>query len=118
LGDQNLKTENDGAEPVDYNIKKFYKHELFDPTSRINDIALIKLDKIVAFTDFIRPACLAQGKEASKKFIAVSDLLLLPYFHVISIFPLDWLGSEFNLWTNNRRASKGATGFCDKPILH
>jgi hypothetical protein len=61
LGDQNLDPNfNDGADPVDYNIKKMFKHPNFVRDTMQNDIALIKLEKDVNFTKHIRPACLEQ----------------------------------------------------------
>lgn len=70
LGDQNLDTVDDGAAPADYKIKKFIKHENYNRNKRTNDIALVKLEKSVRFTAFIRPACLAQ--QTATVVIAVS----------------------------------------------
>jgi hypothetical protein len=73
LGDQNLKTENDGAQPVDYDIKRFIKHGSYNRLSRENDIALIELESTITFTKFIRPACLQQGNQISYQVVAVRD---------------------------------------------
>ncbi|CAH1396320.1 unnamed protein product [Nezara viridula] len=58
LGEHNLNSDSDGANPVDYDIEKSVVHE--DYRSQKNDIALLRLDKDVVFTDKIRPICLPQ----------------------------------------------------------
>lgn len=60
LGDQNLASNVDGAEPEDYDIESFIKHDDFDHLTKENDIGLIKLANNVKFSKFIRPACLQQ----------------------------------------------------------
>lgn len=72
LGDQNLATLDDGAEPVDYEIEEFIKHENYSRRNGADDIALIKLVKNVTFTDFVRPACLQVHYQRSMKVQAVS----------------------------------------------
>jgi hypothetical protein len=71
LGDQNLRKTDDGADPVDYNIKRFIKHENYKKSLKENDIALIELVTSVNFTKFIRPACLKQDDIGIEKVIAV-----------------------------------------------
>lgn len=66
LGDQNLFDAYDGAEPVDYQIKNFVKHEKYDSSEKLNDIALVELEKSVKFTAFIRPACLIDSNYVGK----------------------------------------------------
>ncbi|CAO1432212.1 unnamed protein product [Diamesa tonsa] len=61
LGDQNLKTRDDGAYEKDYEIEQFIKHESYSRKSRYYDIAVIRLAQEVTFTKFIRPACLWQS---------------------------------------------------------
>lgn len=58
LGEHNLKSDNDGAQPVNYAIKKIFRHPDYNPPAKYNDIALLKLDRKVQFTKFIQPACL------------------------------------------------------------
>ncbi|XP_052889342.1 serine protease snake-like [Anopheles moucheti] len=59
LGDQNLVREDDGAEPEDYDIKRFIVHPDFKwSAGKYNDLALIETNERVVFTNFIRPACL------------------------------------------------------------
>ncbi|XP_069686627.1 serine protease snake-like isoform X2 [Periplaneta americana] len=58
LGDLNLKRSDDGAEPVNYLVDRVIRHPLYKPPAKYNDIALLRLDRKVQFSDFIRPACL------------------------------------------------------------
>ena len=46
--------------PMDFNPEKIIIHPSYDPKGwdKHNDIALVKLDKVVPYTDFIRPICL------------------------------------------------------------
>lgn len=47
------------ADPVtDYNVANVQIHKKYDWKFKINDIALVKLEKSVSWTDTIRPACL------------------------------------------------------------
>ncbi len=60
LGDQNLKSEDDGAQPQEFRVKRFMKHERYSSKANYHDIGLIELDGEVRFTKFVRPACLWQ----------------------------------------------------------
>ncbi|XP_065074304.1 venom protease-like isoform X2 [Ochlerotatus camptorhynchus] len=72
LGDQNLFRDDDRARPKDYDITEFINHPQFlRKQGQYNDIALIKLDRVVTFSSFIRPACLYDREMVpSKKAIA------------------------------------------------
>lgn len=73
LGDQNLATTNDGARPIEVNVKQFIKHPMYNKKrDKENDIALIELVKEVIFDkSFIRPACLQQNEDHHEKLLAV-----------------------------------------------
>lgn len=58
LGDLNLQKNNDGANPLEYLVDEIFVHPDYVSTSKYNDIALIRLNKIVKFNNHIRPACL------------------------------------------------------------
>ncbi|XP_063220939.1 serine protease Hayan-like [Bacillus rossius redtenbacheri] len=58
LGEYNLRSSNDGAQPVDYAISKVIRHPEYKPPAKYNDIGLLRLARRVAFSRFIRPACL------------------------------------------------------------
>jgi secreted trypsin-like serine protease len=47
LGDQNLRTRNDGLTEIDIPIAEFIKHESYRKSSYYNDIALIKMSRSV-----------------------------------------------------------------------
>lgn len=63
LGDHNISSTDDRVQELDVEIKKFIAHEKFDNVKKVNDIALIELEKTVIFTDKIRPACLLQDDD-------------------------------------------------------
>ncbi|PNF38946.1 hypothetical protein B7P43_G07030 [Cryptotermes secundus] len=60
LGDLNLKLTNDGAQPINYLVEEVIQHPQYKPPAKYNDVALLKLDRQVEFSEFIRPACLHQ----------------------------------------------------------
>jgi secreted trypsin-like serine protease len=60
LGDQNLKSDDDGAEPQEFRVKRVIVHEGFTAKASYDDIGLIEMDREVKFTKFVRPACLWQ----------------------------------------------------------
>lgn len=74
LGDQNLASNKDKLEPVDYEIKNIIIHDDYHYFQKINDIALFELESKVIFTKYIRPACLSQAMNFQGKVIAVSFL--------------------------------------------
>uniref|UniRef100_A0A336MSG3 CSON005854 protein n=1 Tax=Culicoides sonorensis TaxID=179676 RepID=A0A336MSG3_CULSO len=72
LGEQNLATHNDGANPVDYQISQIITHPNYSIGSNYFDIALIRLAENVKFTSQIRPSCLWQTNQInSSKAIAI-----------------------------------------------
>jgi len=60
LGENNVQSDDDGADPIDFDIEKIMPHEFYgyNLTSKINDIALIKLAQPVEYSKAIRPICL------------------------------------------------------------
>lgn len=71
LGDLNLATTDDGAQPTDFKIKRFIRHNNYNPMTKQNDIALIELEDKVKFSSFIRPACLNQHEHSDGTVVAV-----------------------------------------------
>lgn len=72
LGELDYATENDIAEPQDFNVVKIYLHPDRIPQWRYHDIALLQLDRKVVFSQFIRPACLyTKQKESSSKLLFI-----------------------------------------------
>ncbi|KAK0075826.1 hypothetical protein PV325_006257 [Microctonus aethiopoides] len=67
LGDLNLRRDDDGANPVDFAIEKFEIHPYRNVIQKTHDIAVLKLQNDVHFTDFIRPICLPIFDEFSNE---------------------------------------------------
>jgi len=53
-----------------YNVEKVIKHNQYSPITNNNDIALLKLDSNVNFTEFIYPICLPTRQHDEPKVIA------------------------------------------------
>ncbi|CAL8093696.1 unnamed protein product [Orchesella dallaii] len=60
IGDHNIHSTSDGHHEV-RSVSRIVKHKRFSLQTFLNDIALLKLDRPVAFTDRIRPICLPSG---------------------------------------------------------
>ncbi|GLV43597.1 Serine Protease Immune Response Integrator [Carabus blaptoides fortunei] len=58
LGEQNLPAQSDAGFPNDYQIIERIAHPQYRAPSVYNDVALVKLDRTVRFTVFVKPACL------------------------------------------------------------
>ncbi|XP_025837407.1 serine protease snake-like [Agrilus planipennis] len=58
LGDLDLNRVDDGSEHREYSVADIIVHENYRPPVKYNDIALLKLNREVEFSKFIRPACL------------------------------------------------------------
>ncbi|XP_069687959.1 venom protease-like [Periplaneta americana] len=58
LGDLDLKNDSDGASPINVPIEDRMVHEDYNPTTFVNDIAIIRLNQDVDFTPMIHPICL------------------------------------------------------------
>lgn len=58
LGDLNVAVTSDDASPEDFSVKEIIRNPEYKPPSRYNDIALLKMDRPVEFSVYIRPACL------------------------------------------------------------
>ncbi|KAJ8672960.1 hypothetical protein QAD02_004221 [Eretmocerus hayati] len=63
LGEYDLTSDKDGAHPIDVRIQKKIIHPRFNPRQLENDIAILKLDKEVKFTDEIHPICLPSAND-------------------------------------------------------
>lgn len=62
LGDLILYSNNDNSKHKDYKISRIITHPEYQYPLKYNDIALLKLETKVEFTNFIRPACLYTKK--------------------------------------------------------
>lgn len=74
LGEWNLLTDPDCDEhdycnepPLDVGIEEMINHEDYDKVTILNDIALVKLNQSVNFTETISPVCLPLSDQAKNK---------------------------------------------------
>lgn len=67
LGDLDLKSDKDGAQPEDYGIEEFVKHPEYKARTKYNDVALVKLGRTVQFSQMVRPACLYQSMNVKEQ---------------------------------------------------
>ncbi|XP_068215843.1 coagulation factor IX-like [Palaemon carinicauda] len=51
-------SDSSGNRPTDFNVAEVRMHERYNSNTQENDIALVRLDRIVTFSDFIKPVCL------------------------------------------------------------
>ncbi|CAD1478693.1 unnamed protein product, partial [Heterotrigona itama] len=74
LGDLNLEKMEDDAGAINVRVIERIRHPLYKLSSRYHDIALLKLEREITFTRFIRPCCLADSlsdNNSSDKAIAM-----------------------------------------------
>lgn len=58
LGAFDISLPADGVNVIDSFITNQYMHELYDSKSISNDISILKLDRTIAITNYVRPACI------------------------------------------------------------
>ncbi|CAD7092800.1 unnamed protein product [Hermetia illucens] len=58
LGELDILSDTDGVKPETFSVANIIPHPDYKTTSKYNDIGLVKMDKKVNLTPFIRPACL------------------------------------------------------------
>lgn len=60
LGELNYANDTDDAHPQQFNVIERIKHPDFKHPSKYHDIALLRLNRSVYFSQYVRPACLQQ----------------------------------------------------------
>lgn len=70
LGELDYANSYDDAEPLQINIAQRIKHPNFSGRFTYNDIALLRLENIVTFNDYIRPACLPESSSIASQAMA------------------------------------------------
>ncbi|KAF2897279.1 hypothetical protein ILUMI_08895 [Ignelater luminosus] len=70
-GTINLKEPEKGGFHQDFEIINWYRHPDYKPPSRYNDIALLELNDTIAFTKYVRPACLNTELETNSNVEAI-----------------------------------------------
>ncbi|XP_058448816.1 uncharacterized protein LOC131428788 [Malaya genurostris] len=58
LGEYDITSDNDGANPVDIYVDRTFIHEQYNEKTIQNDVALIRLQRNVPLSDSIKPICL------------------------------------------------------------
>lgn len=69
LGEHHLYKNDDNAKPIDLKITEIKQHPKFQRHGFFNDIGLVKLNKKVEYSEFIRPICLPNLSERSKNLV-------------------------------------------------
>lgn len=66
LGELNLVRNDDGASPENYKVVQVVAHPEYRSAAKYNDIALLRLDRQVEFSNTVRPACLYSTDKISE----------------------------------------------------
>ncbi|XP_058451564.1 serine protease snake-like [Malaya genurostris] len=113
LGELALDSSNDEAFPEDFSVADLIPHPEYKQSSQYHDIALIKLDRKVTFSPYIRPICLpTDGDISNARSIATgwgtigygesTSAMLLKV--VLDMFPYEECVGHFEV---NRRLKDG-----------
>ena len=70
MGDLNLRKNDDDARPENFEVVERIRHPGYKAPSVYNDIAILKLNKDVTFSDYIKPACLNTKPPVADSYIA------------------------------------------------
>lgn len=65
VGDIDISTDKDDANAIQLLVVQLIQHPDYDRYTKYNDIALLRLEKKIAFNGFVRPACLADSFEST-----------------------------------------------------
>ena len=73
LGELDFASENDDAEPEDFNVREILEHPSYNYSEPYNDIGLIFLSRTVRFNRYKHPACLpiSTGAQNFNSLIAI-----------------------------------------------
>lgn len=67
LGEFDLNSTTDDADPQDFTIKEIYPHPNYTLSSTKHDIALVRLDRSVRITAYVKPACIGITKNLTNE---------------------------------------------------
>lgn len=67
LGAYDITLPADNVNVIDSFITNYFLHESYDPKSISNDISILKLDRTIAVTNYVRPACIPLSNELRYK---------------------------------------------------
>ncbi|XP_058060708.1 venom protease-like [Anopheles bellator] len=121
LGELSLDSKTDEAFPEDYDVIERIPHPEYKQSAHYNDIALLKLNRKVIFSPYIRPICLpVQGNLPQKRAIATgwgaigfglgqsSSLLKV----TLDLFTYDECKDQFELTRKLRTGINATTQMC------
>lgn len=63
LGDLDLQSDTDDAQPQDFLITERFANPTYAPPQQYGDIALLRLDRDAILTPYVRPICLQTGRD-------------------------------------------------------
>nr|XP_023025021.1 venom protease-like [Leptinotarsa decemlineata] len=63
LGDLDLSTDTDEADPQQFTIKRSIPHPRYEPPSKYHDIGLVELDRPINKTEYVSMACLLTERQ-------------------------------------------------------
>ncbi|XP_022906190.2 venom protease-like [Onthophagus taurus] len=66
LGDLDIRSNDDDAFPVEYEVAEVFEFPEYRPDSKYHDIGLVRLKKNVDFNAYIKPACIYVPREFPK----------------------------------------------------
>lgn len=72
LGDLDWQRDDDDAEPQNFLVLDRKKHPGFT-NEQYDDIGLLRLNRFVIFTDYVRPGCLWQDRELPRRVRAIAS---------------------------------------------
>lgn len=84
LGDLNLRSDTDDAQPRQFNILETMRHPDYKSPEKYNDIGLIKLTTTVTFNQYIRPACLPESNTIDTEHVIASGWGKLDFDKAVS----------------------------------
>lgn len=129
LGDTVISTNEDDAQPVDVKIIERIRHPDNKIPAKYNDIALLKLEHPITFSQYVRPACLAETFVIPTKKVIVTGWGRTEYAEMISdalqkavldVIPHPICNASYapHLSRNLREGIVDRTQFCAGSELH
>lgn len=121
IGDYDINTDTDDADPQDFNIAKKIAHPEYRSPSHYHDIALLQLDGTARLNPYARPACLQVEKNIpTAKAIATgwgrtqhagigSDNLLKV---TLEMFNISECNESYKYVNKSSRKNVGNTNYC------
>lgn len=117
LGDLNLASDTDGADPQDFPVEQSFRHPRYSVKSKHNDIALVKVAGSVTFSPRIRPACLYQAPYVNEQKLTATGYGAVESYGSNSNILLKVVLDQYNQNTcENYYRSSGVRGIIDSQM--